>query len=79
MSHPIYQLLRDLEKAGLHFTLSRHREDTILVSVVGVGERIEVDVFEDGHMEVSRFTGDEGIEGDASFVVRFIQEYQNEK
>jgi hypothetical protein len=79
MNHPLYQLLRDLESAKLHFLLSRHRDDSVLISITGIGERIEVDVFEDGHMEVSRFYGDEGIEGDASFVARFIQEYKNEK
>jgi hypothetical protein len=28
-----------------------------------VGERIEIDIFEDDHLEISRFRGDESIEG----------------
>jgi hypothetical protein len=78
MNHPLYRLLRDLESANLHFVLSRHREESIFVSMTGVGEGIEVDVFEDGHMEMSRFSGDEGVEGDVSFVDRPVQKYRNE-
>jgi hypothetical protein len=61
MSHPLYRLLCKLEDAHIHFTLGRHREDTVLVTLTIVGERVEVEVFEDGHMEVSRFLGTEGI------------------
>ncbi len=39
-----------------------------------VGERVEVDVFEDGHMEVSRFPGSEDIVGDEDLVRRLIRE-----
>lgn len=45
MSHPLYELLRELEAASIHFTLGRHRNDSVLVSLVLVGERVEVDVF----------------------------------
>jgi hypothetical protein len=63
MGHPLYTLLRDLEAARIHFTLGRFREETILVTLTLVGERVEVDVFEDGHMEVSRFPGSESVIG----------------
>ena len=74
MGHPLFDLIKRLEAARLHFAVSRHRSDTILVSITGVGERIEVDVFEDGHMEVSRFKGSEAIEGEADLVYRLITE-----
>ena len=74
MSHPVYDLLRNLESAKIHFTLARHREDSILVSMTLVGQRIEVDVFDDGHMEVSRFAGGEDIVGGAELVERLIAE-----
>jgi hypothetical protein len=35
------------------------REDSIMITVTLVGERIEIDVFEDGHIEFSRFLGSE--------------------
>ncbi|HWB04578.1 MAG TPA: hypothetical protein VG796_16235 [Verrucomicrobiales bacterium] len=68
MSHPLYQLLQKLEDAKIHFTLRRCRPDTVLVTLTLVGERVEIDVFEDGHMEVSHFVGGE------EFVERLIDE-----
>ena len=74
MTHSLYQLLERLEDAKIHFTLARYREDTVLVTLTLVGERVEVDVFEDGHMEVSRFPGSENIVGGAELVERLIDE-----
>ena len=73
MSHPLYNLLKKLEDAHIHFTLARHREDTVLVTITIVGERVEVDVFDDGHMEVSRFPGSEDIVGDQDLVDELIE------
>lgn len=72
MSHPLYDLLRRLEVAKIHYSLARHRDDTVLVTMTLVGERVEVDVFEDGHMEVSRFPGSEDIAGGAELVEKLI-------
>ncbi len=72
MSHPLYDLLRKLDDAHIYFTLGRHREDTVLVTLTLVGERVEVDVFDDGHMEVSRFPGSEDIVGDEEMVNEII-------
>jgi hypothetical protein len=72
VSHALYDLLSRLESAGIPFTLSRNRSDSILVSLTLVGERVEIDVFEDGHMEVSRFTGSEDIEGGAELAGQLI-------
>ena len=73
MSHPLYNLLKRLEDAHIHFTLARHRDDTVLVTITIVGERVEVDVFDDGHMEVSRFPGSEDIVGDQGLVDELIE------
>ncbi|MGH8444008.1 MAG: hypothetical protein ACREVL_02020 [Solimonas sp.] len=73
MSHPLFDLLSELERAGIHFTLGRHRPDTVLVMLTLVGERVEVDVFEDGHMEVSRFRGNEDIVGGIELVRQLVQ------
>ena len=57
MNHPLYDLLKRLDKSKTYYTLSRYRDDTIMVTIHFVGERIEAEVFDDGHMEVSRFLG----------------------
>ncbi|MGH7966573.1 MAG: hypothetical protein ACRERD_32885 [Candidatus Binatia bacterium] len=74
MTHPLFELLSALESARIHFTVARHRPDTVLVTLTLVGERVEVDVFEDGHMEVSRFPGSEAIVGGAELVSQIIAE-----
>lgn len=64
MATTIFQVCRMLEAARLHFFIERDRgSDTIRLTATFVGERAEIDVFEDGHIEISRFRGDESIEG----------------
>ena len=75
--HPLYRLVQRLDVGKYHYTLSRHRSDSILVIITFVGERVEVDVFDDGHMEVSRFKGSEDIVGDEALIQNIIE--QNEK
>jgi hypothetical protein len=70
----LFTLLSQLDAAKIHFTLGRHRPNTVLVTLTFVGERVEVDVFNDGHMEVSRFHGSEGVLGDAELVAQLIEE-----
>lgn len=72
MTHPLYDLLDKLDDARIHYSLSRHRSGTVLVSVTVVGQRLEIDVFGDGHMEVSRFIGQEDIEGGAELIDSII-------
>jgi hypothetical protein len=72
--HPLYQLLTELESARLPFTIGRYRPDTVMITVTLVGERVEIDVFDDGHMEVSRFVGDEGVVGGIELVRKLIQD-----
>ena len=72
--HPLYALLQRLERARIHFTLGRYRTDTVLVTLTVVGARIEVEVFDDGHMEVSQFTGQENIVGHLALVEKIIGE-----
>jgi hypothetical protein len=64
LAHELYRLLRDLEKNHLWFQLHRDRADSVTIAVTAVGERLEIDVFEDGHVEYSRFKGDESVESD---------------
>ena len=50
MSHELYRMIRKLEAGNIHFHLARHRDDSVMITVTLVGERIEIDVFEDGHV-----------------------------
>jgi hypothetical protein len=68
MSHPLFDLLGKLDHAKVAYALSRHRQESVLVSITVIGQRIEIDVFEDGHMEVSRFVGSEDIEGGSELI-----------
>jgi hypothetical protein len=68
MDHTLFTLLDRLDAAHIHYTFGRHRADSVLVAVTVVGQRIEIDVFRDGHMEISRFIGHEDIEGGAELI-----------
>lgn len=70
----IYTLLNALEGMGAHYSLSRHRSDTIMVSVTLVGKRIEIDVFEDNHVEYSIFAGDESVLSDIDALFAMIRD-----
>ena len=74
MSHPLFDLMARLEQAHIHFTLGRYRDDTVLVTLTLVGERVEIDVFADGQMQVSRFKGPEDIVGDWGLVEQIIEQ-----
>ncbi|CAB3968325.1 hypothetical protein BCO9919_03227 [Burkholderia cenocepacia] len=74
MAHSLYELLGSLDERRLFYTLGRHRPDTILISITVPGERIEIDVFDDGHMEMSRFSGDESVIDDPQIILKAIEE-----
>jgi hypothetical protein len=63
MSIALFEVIKLLEDARIHFYIERTRPDTVRVSATFVGERIEIDIFEDNHIEISRFHGDESVEG----------------
>lgn len=71
--HPLFDLLQRLDAGRHHYTISRHRTDSVMVTVTFVGERTEIDVFEDGHMEVSRFMGTEDVLGGAELIAQLIR------
>ena len=55
-----------LEGGHVHWTLERTRPDTVRVNTTLFGKRLDIEVFEDDHVESSRFRGDEDVEGDVS-------------
>ncbi|MGH6834944.1 MAG: hypothetical protein ACREC9_05175 [Methylocella sp.] len=63
MSSTLFDTIKALENAHLHFFIERTGPDSVMLSVTMVGVRMEIDIFEDDHMEISRFYGDESVEG----------------
>ena len=68
----LFDTIKMLEKARLHFFIERTRPDSIRLSVAMVGERIEIDIFEDNHVEISRFSGDESVVGGMDLLTRLL-------
>ena len=72
MSNAVFETMKLLEEAHLHFSIMRTRPDAITLSVTFVGARVEICVFEDDHLEISRFHGDESVEGGTELLKRLI-------
>lgn len=53
-----------LDENKVSYTILRRRDDSLMFSCVLIGARIEIDVFDDNHIEYSIFTGDEGVDSD---------------
>ena len=73
MSSAVFDTIRLVEGAGLHFVIERTRPDAISLRVTMVGERVEIDIFEDDHLEISRFHGDERIEGGKDLLLKLLK------
>ena len=74
MAHRLYRVLKLLDDLHIHYRLGRDRDETVMVEVAVPGERIEIEVFEDGHIEFARFTGDERVESREPEIERLFQE-----
>ncbi|MHC5615486.1 MAG: hypothetical protein ACYTXA_32090 [Nostoc sp.] len=59
--------LNQLEQERISYTLSHHRDQTIMVNVAVAGEQWEVEFFEDGSVEVERFVSNAKINGEEVF------------
>jgi len=74
MDHPLFALLRKLEENGHYFELSREGPESVMISVTLPGERLEIDVFEDGRIEYLRFVGDEEVLDDLKVLDQLLKE-----
>ncbi|MGO7802974.1 hypothetical protein ACC778_02675 [Rhizobium ruizarguesonis] len=52
----VFEVLKRLDDAKVHYFIGRYRPDTIDITATVVGERVEISVFDDDHVEVSRFS-----------------------
>ena len=74
MGNNLFVVLRMLEKNKIHFYIERNRPDSVLVAATLVGKRVEIDVFDDDHIEVSCFLGRENVEGGMDLLMSIIKE-----
>jgi hypothetical protein len=51
----LLDLLSRLKAAGIHYTLSDHTQDAVMVEVAVPGERWEIEIHDDGHIGVEVF------------------------
>ena len=76
MSSVIFDLMQLLDKERVHYSIQRTRSETIQFNTTFVGARIEIEVFEDNHIEISKFVGNEDVEsGDIEMVKKIIKTY----
>lgn len=71
-SNAVFDTIRLLERAHIAFDIQRTRPDALTVVAAIVGERIEIDIFEDSHIEICRFRGDEGVEGGRELLLEIV-------
>lgn len=72
--HAILDVLRVLEEAKISFRLARDRPDTIRVDATLYGLRLEIECFDDNHVEVSTFRGTEDIDGEFDYLLKILAE-----
>ena len=76
MSSVLFSILKLLDKEKVHYVLERTRSGSIQINAVFVGARVEIEVFEDGHIEMSRFLGNEDVEsGSIEMVEGVVEEF----
>jgi len=56
-THRLYTLLQQLDRARIHYTLARVRDDTVMVCATVPVRRYEIEVFADGTLVVEVFGG----------------------
>ena len=54
-THRLYALLQQLDRARIHYTLTRVRDDTVMIVASVPGRYYEIEVFSDGTLEVEVF------------------------
>ncbi|MBY5821594.1 hypothetical protein [Rhizobium leguminosarum] len=60
----VFEVLKRLDDAKIHYFIGRYRPDTIDITATIVGARVEISVFDDDHIEISRFVGNEDVLGE---------------
>ncbi|NUQ79907.1 MAG: hypothetical protein HUU21_40930 [Polyangiaceae bacterium] len=70
----LLELLIQLEKKSIHYSLEHNRDDAIMVLVSIPGQRWEIEMFSDGHLEIEIFRSD-GTIYDHEEIAKLFQNY----
>lgn len=70
-THKLFSIADALSVASIYFSLHRTRDNAVTILAVVPGERWEIDVFDDGHVDVEVFRSTGTIEGE-SFLTALI-------
>ncbi|KQN94297.1 hypothetical protein ASE95_05530 [Sphingomonas sp. Leaf231] len=68
-----FAIIARLNAARIHHTITSIRDDAIMIDAAVPGERWEIEVFEDGHVEIERYTSAGEIAGEAALVELFAR------
>jgi hypothetical protein len=72
----LMDIIRALEAAQIHFTVSYHRYEAVSILATVPGERWEIDVLEDGDVDFERFVSTGGVTGEGDLtgaIARFAE------
>lgn len=70
----IFEVPKMLEESKISFRLARDRPDTIRIDATLYGLRLEIECFDDNHVEVSTFRGTEDIDGEYDYLLKILAE-----
>jgi len=69
----LMRFLDHLEQRGISYSLTRPRDEAMMVSVAVPGERWEIEFLSDGSVEVERFISNGEIDGEEVLKVLFAR------
>jgi hypothetical protein len=58
----VHELILKLQAAKIFFSMTTVREDAVMFLVTVPGERWEVEIFPDGHLDIEVFRGSSGVQ-----------------
>jgi len=68
-----FQIIARLNAVRIHHSITSIRDDAIMIDAAVPGERWEIEVFEDGHVEIERYRSDGEIVDEAALVELFAR------
>jgi len=68
-----FRIIARLNAARIHHSITSIRDDAIMIDAAVPGERWEIEVFEDGHVEIERYRSDGEIVDEAALVELFAR------